>query len=105
MDLLLVETINVSIDCVVIKYLISMKRKIYSIERQHKVLFDLFCLIIVSRESDYLCVYFSMKCLMSTLNFVLLPNCTGGLHGMGLNQCNNQQTFIHLKQPFFAEWN
>ena len=39
MDLQLVETINVSIDCVVIKYLISMRRKLYSIERQHKVLF------------------------------------------------------------------
>ena len=41
-DLLLVETMNVSIDCVVIKYLISMKRKMYGIERQHKVLFGLF---------------------------------------------------------------
>ena len=82
MDLLLIETINVNINCVVIKYLISMERKIYSIERQHKV-FDLFCLIIVSRESDCLSVYLFMKCLMRTVNFV--PKCTGGLHGMGLN--------------------
>ena len=80
--LLLLETINVSIDCVLIKYLIS-KRKLYSIERQHKVLFVLFCLIISSRESDYICIYFSMKCLMRTLDFV--PKCTGCLHGMGLN--------------------
>ena len=40
-DLLLFRTINVSIDCVLIKYLISMKRKVYSIERQHKVVFGL----------------------------------------------------------------
>ena len=94
MDLLLVETINVSIDCVVIKYLISMKRKIYSIERQHKVLFDLFCLIIVSRESDYLCVYFSMKCLMSTLNFVLLPNRRSTWNGIeSMQQSTNFYSF------------
>ena len=41
-DLLLVEIINVSIDWVVVKYVISMKRRIYLIERQHKVLFGLF---------------------------------------------------------------
>ena len=101
MDLLFVETINVSIDCVVIKYLISMKRKLYSIERQHKVFLVCFCLIIVSRESVNLC-FFSTKCLMRIINFV--PKCTGGLHGMGLNQSNNQKTFICSMQPFFAEW-
>ena len=43
-----------------------------------------------------------MKCVMRTLK--LVPKCTGGLHGMGLNDATIKQTLVHLKQPFFAEW-
>ena len=83
MDLLLVEIIKLSFDCVVIKYLISMKIKTYPIERQRKVLFDVFCLIILSRESDYLCVYLSRKYAMRTASFV--PRSTWFVPAMGLN--------------------
>ena len=55
MDLLLFKTINVSIDQVVIKYLISFQRKIYSIENTVKSVFDLVSFIIVSRKNELLC--------------------------------------------------
>ena len=83
MDLLLVEIIKLCFDCVVIKYLISMKIKTYPIERQHKVLFDVFCLIIVGRESECICFYLSRKYAMRTASFV--PRCTWFVPAMGLN--------------------
>ena len=43
-----------------------------------------------------------MKYVMRTLKFV--PNCTAGIHGMGLNVATIKQTLVQLKQPFFAEW-
>ena len=54
-DLLLVKAINMSIDLVVIKYLIFFGRKIFN-ERQHNVLFTLFLFIIVSRANELLCL-------------------------------------------------
>ena len=43
-----------------------------------------------------------MKYAMKTLKFV--PKCTGGLHGMGLNDTAIKQTLVQLQQPLFAEW-
>ena len=42
-----------------------------------------------------------MKYAMRTSNFV--PKCTGGLHGMELNDTTIKQTLVWLKQSFFAE--
>ena len=73
-DLLLFRRINVSIDCVWIKYLISMRRKYIQLKDSTKWCSVCFCFMIVTRESDYPCVSFSMKCLTRTLSFV--PRCT-----------------------------
>ena len=52
LNLLLFKTINVNIDWVVIKYLVSLQRKIYSMIGHHDVLFSLISFIIVGRENQ-----------------------------------------------------
>ena len=91
---LLIKTINVSIDCVCNqipnilgkciqyfnKYLISSSREkcILMIRRQQSV--ALVLLKIMNRNNESL---FSLKYVMRTFNFV--PRCTWFVHGMGLN--------------------
>ena len=71
-----------------IKYLISMKRKIYSIDKKRQqsvalVLFLLIKIIIVRRGNESLWCLLSMKYAMRIASFV--PRCTWFVHAMGLN--------------------
>ena len=72
------KRICLSIDQVVIKYLISMKRKIYSIDKEDNKLFLMFCLfhIIMCRGNESLC------CLLSTKYAMRIASLYQDVHGL-----------------------
>ena len=61
MDLLFVKTISVSIDCIVIKYLIFFSEKNIFNNKHTVEHFLIWSFIIVSRENELLCCLVSIK--------------------------------------------